>query len=80
MNVSAICVLVAILTIFTAGITSEASAAGFTITMETDKAVYDHASKITVTGHVEPIDPNGSDVTFIVERTEPIGIAGHRSG
>jgi len=75
MNVSAICVLVAILTIFTAGITSEVSAAGFTITMETDKAVYDHASKITVTGNVEPIDPNGSDVTFIVERAEPIGIA-----
>ena len=75
MNISAICVLVGILTMFTTGITSEASAAGFTITMETDKDVYDHASVITVTGNVEPIDPNGSDVTFIVERVEPIGIA-----
>ena len=75
MNISAICVLVGILTMFTTGITSEASAAGFTITMETDKGVYDHASVITVTGNVEPIDPNGSDVTFIVERTDPTGIA-----
>ena len=75
MNISAICVLVGILTMFTTGITSEASAAGFTITMETDKDVYDHASVITVTGNVEPIDPNGSDVTFIVERTDPTGIA-----
>ena len=75
MNIAAICMLVATLTMFTAGVTSEVSAAGFTITMETDKAVYDHASVITVTGNVEPVDPNGSDVTFIVERAEPIGIA-----
>ena len=73
MNVSTICVLVTILTMFTAGITSEAFAA-VTITMEADKAVYDHSSVITVTGHVEPVDPNNSDVTFIVERTNPIGI------
>ena len=76
MNVSAICVLVATLTIFTAGITSEVSAVGFTITMETDKTVYDHASVITVTGNVEPIDPNGSDVTIIIERAVPSGITG----
>ena len=76
MNVSAVCVLVATLTIFTAGITSEVSAAGFTITMETDKTVYDHASVITVTGNVEPVDPNGSDVTIIIVRAVPSGIAG----
>jgi len=76
MNVSAICVLVATLTIFTAGITSEVSAVGFTITMETDNTVYDHASVITVTGHVEPVDPNGSDVTIIIVRAVPSGIAG----
>ena len=76
MNVSAICVLIATLTIFTAGITSEVSAVGFTITMETDKAVYDHASVITVTGHVEPVDSNGSDVTIIIVRAVPSGIAG----
>ena len=76
MNVSVICVLVATLTIFTAGITSEVSAAGFTITMKTDKDVYDHASVITVTGHVEPVDPNGSDITIIIERAVPSGITG----
>ena len=76
MNVSAICVLIATLTIFTAGITSEVSAVGFTITMETDKTVYDHASVITVTGNVEPVDPNGSDVTIIIVRAVPSGIAG----
>ena len=76
MNVGAICVLVATLTIFTAGITSEVSAVGFTITMETDNAVYDHASVITVTGHVEPVDSNGSDVTIIIVRAVPSGIAG----
>ncbi len=73
MNVSTICMLVVILTMFTTGITSEAFAA-MTITIETDKDVYDHASVITVTGHVEPVDPNGSDVTIIVERVDPIGI------
>jgi len=76
MNVSAVCVLVATLTIFTAGITSEVSAVGFTITMETDNTVYDHASVITVTGHVEPVDSNGSDVTIIIVRAVPSGIAG----
>ena len=76
MNISTVCVLVATLTIFTAGITSEVSAVGFTITMETDKTVYDHASVITVTGNVEPVDPNGSDVTIIIERAVPSGIAG----
>ena len=76
MNVSAVCVLVATLTIFTAGITSEVSAVGFTITMETDNTVYDHASVITVTGNVEPVDPNNSDVTIIIVRAVPSGIAG----
>ena len=76
MNVSAVCVLVATLTIFTVGITSEVSAVGFTITMETDKTVYDHASVITVTGNVEPVDPNNSDVTIIIVRAVPSGIAG----
>ena len=76
MNISTVCVLVVTLTIFTAGITSEVSAVGFTITMETDNAVYDHASVITVTGNVEPVDPNNSDVTIIIVRAVPSGIAG----
>ena len=74
MNVSAICLLFAIFTVFTASIASEASAET-TITMETDKAIYDHASKITVTGHIEPTDIQNPDVTIIVQRSNPIGIA-----
>jgi predicted secreted protein with PEFG-CTERM motif len=47
--------------------------AAFTITMETDKDVYDHSSMITVTGQVDPI-AEGSEVTFIVQRLNPVGI------
>jgi len=47
--------------------------AAFTITMETDKDVYDHSSVITVTGQVDPI-AEGSEVTFIVQRLNPVGI------
>jgi len=54
------------------GIVSQAYAA-FTITMETDKDVYDHSSVITVTGQVDPI-AEGSEVTFIVQRLNPVGI------
>ena len=72
MNVTLACLL-AILTVFTIGIASEAFAA-ITMTMETDKDTYDHSSIITVTGHVEPIDPTGSVVTIIVERLDPVGL------
>jgi predicted secreted protein with PEFG-CTERM motif len=47
--------------------------AAFTITMETDKDIYDHSSVITVTGQVDPI-AEGSEVTFIVQRLNPAGI------
>jgi predicted secreted protein with PEFG-CTERM motif len=40
--------------------------AAFTITMETDKDVYDHSSVITVTGQAVPVDPQGSDVSVQV--------------
>jgi len=55
------------------GFVSQAFAA-FTITMETDKDVYDHSSVITVTGQVEPIDLQYSEVTIIVKSTNPPGI------
>ena len=72
MNVTVTCLL-AILTIFTVGIASEAFAV-ITMTLETDKDTYDHESMIVVTGHVEPIDPNSSDVAIVVERVDPVGI------
>ena len=72
MNITLTC-LFAILTVFTIGIASEAFAA-VTMTLETDKDTYDHESMIVVTGHVEPIDPNSSDVAIVVERVDPVGI------
>ena len=56
---------VAVLILTGTGIVSQAYAA-FTITMETDKDIYDHSSVITVTGQVDPIDPQSSDVSIQV--------------
>jgi len=72
MNKRVLFVAVAILILAGTGIVSQAYAA-FTITMETDKDVYDHSSMITVTGQVDPI-AEGSEVTFIVQRLNPVGI------
>jgi len=72
MNKHVLFVAVAISILAGTGIVSQAYAA-FTITMETDKDVYDHSSVITVTGQVDPI-AEGSEVTFIVQRLNPAGI------
>jgi len=72
MNKHVLFVAVAISILAGTGIMSQAYAA-FTITMETDKNVYDHSSVITVTGQVDPI-AEGSEVTFIVQRLNPVGI------
>jgi len=72
MNKHILFVAVAISILAGTGIVSQAYAA-FTITMETDKDVYDHSSVITVTGQVDPI-AEGSEVTFIVQRLNPVGI------
>ena len=73
MNKRVLFVAVAISILAGTGIMSQAYAA-FTITMETDKDVYDHSSVITVTGQVEPIDPQGTEVTIIVKRMDPVGL------
>ena len=65
MNKHVLFVAVTILILAGTGIVSQAYAA-FTITMETDKDIYDHSSIITVTGQVEPVDPEGSDVSIQV--------------
>jgi len=72
MNKHVLFVAVTILILAGTGIVSQAYAA-FTITMETDENIYDHSSVITVTGQVDPI-AEGSDVTFIVQRLNPVGI------
>jgi predicted secreted protein with PEFG-CTERM motif len=72
MNKHVLFVAVAVLILAGTGIVSQAYAA-FTITMETDENIYDHSSVITVTGQVDPI-AEGSEVTFIVQRLNPVGI------
>ena len=65
MNKRVLFVAVAISILAGTGIMSQAYAA-FTITIETDKNVYDHSSVIIVTGQAVPIDPQGSDVSVQV--------------
>ena len=72
MNKHVLFVAVAVLILAGTGIVSQAYAV-FTITMETDENIYDHSSVITVTGQVDPI-AEGSEVTFIVQRLNPVGI------
>ena len=64
MNKHVLFVAVTILILVGTGAVSQAFA-GFTITIETDKDVYDHSSVITVTGQTEPVDPN-SEVSIQV--------------
>jgi len=64
MNKHVLFVAVTILILVGTGAVSQAFAA-FTITIETDKDVYDHSSVITVTGQTEPVDPN-SEVSIQV--------------
>ena len=64
---------IAVLILAGTGVVSQAFAAT-TITMETDKDVYDHSSEIVVTGHVEPVDLKGSEITIIVKRMYPVGL------
>ena len=73
MNSYVMLVPIAILILAGTGIVSQAFAET-TITMETDKDVYDHSSVIIVTGYIEPIDLRGSEITIIVQRLNPIGI------
>jgi len=65
MNKHILFVALTILILAGTGIVSQAYAA-FTITMETDKDVYDHSSVITVTGTVDPVDENEIPVTIML--------------
>ena len=57
-------VLVAILILSTTGLASQAFAAT-TITINTDKDVYDHTDTITITGTVSPVDENEMPVSIL---------------
>jgi len=58
-------VLVAILILTGTGLASQAFAAT-TITINTDKSVYDHTDTITITGTVDPVDENEVPVTIML--------------
>jgi len=65
MNSYVMLVPVAILILAGTGFVSQAFAA-FTITMETDKSVYDHTDTVTITGTVFPVDENEIPVTIML--------------
>ena len=65
MNNHVMVALVAVLILSTAGLTSQAFAAT-TITINTDKSVYDHTDTITITGTVFPVDENEVPVTIML--------------
>jgi predicted secreted protein with PEFG-CTERM motif len=64
-----------VILILTGNVIVSQAFAATTITMETDNNIYDHASEIIVTGHIEPVDLRGSEITIIVKRLNPVGIA-----
>ncbi|NWK06413.1 PEFG-CTERM sorting domain-containing protein [Marine Group I thaumarchaeote] len=57
-------VLVAILILSTTGLASQAFAAT-TITINTDKDVYDHTDIVTITGTVDPVDENEIPISIL---------------
>jgi len=57
-------VLVAILILSTTGFASQAFAVT-TITIDTDKNVYDHTDTVTITGTVDPVDENEIPVSIL---------------
>jgi len=65
MNKHVLFVAVTILILAGTGIVSQAFAAT-TITIETDKNVYDHTDTITITGTVFPVDQNEMPVTIML--------------
>jgi len=65
MNKHVLFVAVAISILAGTGIMSQAYAAT-TITIETDKNVYDHTDTITITGTVDPVDENEVPVTIML--------------
>ena len=75
MNRYAVLVPIAILILGGTGIVSQAFAATV-LTIETDSQVYDHASTITVTGSVSPVDLRGSEVTILCKSPGGAGVCG----
>ena len=66
---------VAILILGGTGIVSQAFAATV-MTLNTDNHVYDPASTIILSGNVDPVDPNGSDIAIICKSPGGAGVCG----
>ena len=66
---------VAILILGGTGIVSQAFAETV-MTLNTDNHVYDHASTIILSGNVDPVDPNGSDVAIVCKSPGGAGVCG----
>ena len=66
---------IAILILGGTGIVSQ-SFAEAVVTLETDKQIYDHNSTIILSGNVNPVDPNGSDVAIVCKSPPPSGVCG----
>ena len=45
-------------------------------TLDTDKQIYDHTSTIILTGHAEPVDLRGSEVTILCKSPGGTGVCG----
>ena len=75
MNRYTVFVPIAILILGGTGIVSQAFAE-YNMTLETDSQIYDHASTIILSGNVDPVDPNGSEVTIVCKSPGGTGVCG----
>ena len=75
MNSYVTLVPIALLILSGTGIVSQ-TFAETALTLDTDKQIYDHASTIILTGHVEPVDLRGSEVTILCKSPGGTGVCG----
>jgi len=75
MNSYVALVPIALLILSGTGIVSQ-TFAETVLTLDTDKQIYDHASTIILTGHVEPVDLRGSEVTILCKSPGGTGVCG----
>ena len=75
MNSYVTLVPIALLILSGTGIVSQ-TFAETVLTLDTDKQIYDHASTIILTGHVEPVDLRGSEVTILCKSPGGTGVCG----
>ena len=75
MNSYVTLVPIALLILSGTGIVSQ-TFAETVFTLDTDKQIYDHTSTIILTGHVEPVDLRGSEVTILCKSPGGTGVCG----